>query len=91
VPVPQTPEWNQLYSTGDQAGSSAAGQRAKTTIYIYSWGNNPRRAQFKGRQCRVLAAGRMRSVLLEFENGERIVSSSRALRELSLSSSLSLF
>ena len=48
--------------------------------FQYGWGNNPRRAELKGRECRVLARGTKNSVLLEFTNGERVVSSRRALR-----------
>lgn len=50
-------------------------------IYVYVWGNNAKRATFKGRRCRVLARGRMNSVLVEFlDNGERTVTSRYALR-----------
>ena len=49
--------------------------------FIYSWGNNPRRAQLKGRLCLVLAIGRMKNVLLLFpDTGEKVVSDIRALR-----------
>lgn len=48
--------------------------------FIYAWGNNQRRAELKGRSCRIIARGRMNSVLVEFENGERVVTSRRALR-----------
>jgi hypothetical protein len=50
-------------------------------VYQYSWGNNPKRATLKGRTCRVLARGEMRSVMVEFENGQREIVSYRALRE----------
>lgn len=46
----------------------------------YAWGNNPKRARLKERRCRVLAVGRMQTVLVEFENGERVTTSVRALR-----------
>ena len=48
--------------------------------YIYSWGNNPVRARLKGKECRVLARGKMNSALVEFENGEKQVISRNALR-----------
>lgn len=62
-------------------------EASKPTIspfpYVYAWGNNERRAELKGRRCRVLARGsRMRSVLVEFENGWRVITSERALRGL---------
>jgi len=48
--------------------------------YIFYWGNNERRADFKGQLCRVIRHGRMHSVLVEFQNGERLITSERALR-----------
>lgn len=52
---------------------------------IYAWGNNPKRATLKGRRCRILVRSRrMRSVLVEFENGQREVVSVRALRAAAL-------
>lgn len=50
-------------------------------MFVYAWGNNPKRATYKGRHCRVIARGAMQSVLIEFQNGERTVTSWRALRE----------
>jgi hypothetical protein len=53
------------------------------TLYVYLWGNNPRRAQLRGRQCRILARGRMNTVLIELvDTGERVTTSSRALRRI---------
>ena len=52
-------------------------------IYVYLWGNNPRRAELQGRRCCILARGRMNTVLVEFvDNGERVTTSSRALRRV---------
>lgn len=46
---------------------------------IYRWGNNPRRAELKGRACVILARGTKGSVLLRFlDTGELVVSSWRA-------------
>lgn len=50
--------------------------------YIYSWQNNPKRETFKGRKCRILASGKMGTCMLEFENGEKTITSRRALRKL---------
>jgi len=47
---------------------------------IYAWGNNSVRAKMKGKRCRVLARGKMNSVLIEFEDGTKTVTSYRALR-----------
>jgi hypothetical protein len=50
-------------------------------IHTFVWGNNPRRAELKGRRCRVLARGRMGTVLVEFlDSGERVTTSHRAIR-----------
>ena len=48
--------------------------------YKYCWGNNPKRAAMKGRMCRIIATGKMGSALIEFDNGQREISSRRALR-----------
>ena len=51
--------------------------------YIFSWGNNPKRATMKGRECRVLyRTPRMNSVLVEFlDNGQQEVTSRNSLRK----------
>lgn len=49
--------------------------------YIYTWGNNLKRATLKGRRCIVLARGRKSSVLVVFlDDGQREVISRRAIR-----------
>jgi len=48
--------------------------------HIYTWGNNPKRAMMKGKSCRIITRGRMNSVLIELENGQREIVSRRALR-----------
>ena len=59
-----------------------------TMTHRYAWGNNPRRAELKGRRCRILAVGKMNTVMVEFENGERAAISRRALRRLQTKESL---
>lgn len=50
-------------------------------IYVYAWGNNPRRAELQGRRCVVEARGRMGTVLVRFlDTDERVTTSGRALR-----------
>lgn len=50
--------------------------------YKYSWGNNEKRQKLKGRECLVLARGRMNSCLIEFtDNGQREIVSRNALRK----------
>lgn len=48
--------------------------------HVYRWRNNPRRAELYGRRCRILMSGKMGTVLVEFENGELVTTSRRALR-----------
>ena len=53
------------------------------TKYVFVWGNNPKRATLKNRQCRKLAVGKMRSCLVEFsDNRQREIVSVRALRRV---------
>ena len=47
---------------------------------VYRWGNNARRAELRGRRCRIVARGALGSVLVELEDGERVVTSRRAVR-----------
>jgi len=47
----------------------------------YVWGNNAKREKLKGRMCRIVSRGQMRSVMVEFENGQREIASFRSLRE----------
>jgi hypothetical protein len=57
------------------------------TEYVYVWRNNARRATLYGRRCRLIATGAMGTVLVEFEDGERVTTSRRALRRLAATSS----
>lgn len=50
--------------------------------YYFAWGNNSKRAELKGRKCRVVFRGRMNSCLIEFENGDRECVSRNALRKV---------
>ena len=45
--------------------------------YIYRWSHQGR----KGQRCRLVARGTMNSVLLEFEDGYRMVTSGNALKK----------
>lgn len=50
-------------------------------LRIYRWGNNPRRAELKGRTCVVRALGAKNSVLIEFlDTKERVITSQNAIR-----------
>lgn len=49
---------------------------------VYYWKNNPKRLRLNGKACRLLARGTsMHSVLIEFEDGERVITSRRAIRK----------
>lgn len=53
------------------------------TAYVYAWGNNPRRAELKGRTCVIEATGAMGTALVAFvDTGERVTTSRRALRRV---------
>lgn len=53
------------------------------SVYIYAWGNNPRRAELKGRRCVIEARGQMRTILVRFlDTGERVTTSARAVRRV---------
>ncbi len=53
--------------------------KPQTFDRTYRWKNNPKRAHLVGKHCRVIAHGSsMHSVLLEFEDGERVITSRRA-------------
>jgi hypothetical protein len=58
--------------------------KAKMTAprYVYSWGNNPVRAERKGHLCRVLGRDpRRNTVLVQFDDGHRMTTSGNALRK----------
>ena len=72
-----------LDMTEDEYTESLQRGRQMTTKYIYSWGNNEKRATMKGRICRLLKTLPMNSVIVEFEdNGQREITSRRALRKV---------
>lgn len=49
--------------------------------YLYTWGNNTKRAMLKGQKCQVIARGSLNSALVEFEDGRREIISRNALRK----------
>lgn len=50
--------------------------------HTYTWGNLPCRRDLKGKKCRIVAAGAMNTVQVEFENGHKVFTSRRALRKI---------
>ncbi len=59
-------------------------QRMKTlgdSKYVYAWGNNPKRISMKNRLCKIIARGKMNSVMIEFmDNGQTELVSRRSLK-----------
>ena len=50
-------------------------------VMVYVWGNNPRRAELRGRPCVVLARGRMNTILAQFlDTGEKVTTARHAVR-----------
>lgn len=50
-------------------------------VFVFTWGNNPRRRELRGRPCTVEARGAMGTVLVRFlDTDERVSTSFRALR-----------
>ena len=51
-------------------------------LYIFCWGNNPVRAKYKGKRCRILADDRKKNTMLvEFEDGHKMTTSRQAVRK----------
>jgi hypothetical protein len=46
----------------------------------YHWGNTPERARRKGQLCRIISRGARQSILVEFDDGYRMITSMRAVR-----------
>lgn len=46
----------------------------------YLWGNNPKRAELKGRECEILAKGKKGSIMIKMtDTGEKVITSWRAI------------
>lgn len=57
--------------------------KINNTIYIFAWGNNPKRAKLKGRACKIIAHGAMNSCEVIFTDTlQREIVSRRALRTI---------
>ena len=50
-------------------------------VFVYTWGNNSLRRARMGQRCQVLARGAKGTVLVVFEDGFKMTTSHRALRE----------
>jgi hypothetical protein len=50
--------------------------------HYYAWANNTKRCGMVYRPCRIVARGRMNSVMIEFRDGTREIVSRRALRRM---------
>ena len=51
-------------------------------VYNYSWFWLSRLKERKGQPCKVLARGKMNSILVEFEDGYKVITSRYAVRRL---------
>ena len=52
-------------------------------LYVFSWRNNPKRAELFGRVCRILCRGTLNSRMVEFiDSGQREIISGNALRRI---------
>ncbi len=49
--------------------------------YYFAWKNNPKRKRLFRKPCAVIARGRMNSILVQFEDGRREVTSRYAIRK----------
>ncbi len=50
--------------------------------YVYYWGNNSKRAEMKGRRCRIVKRLKMNSALIQFlDDGQQEVVSRNSLRK----------
>ena len=49
--------------------------------YYFAWGNNPVRAKLKGLACTVICRGKRNSVMVEFKDGTRVITSRYAIRK----------
>lgn len=70
---------NHLKSDG--SAPSTTQNSTESFDHLYVWGNNELRARIKGKRCRVLARGGMNSVLIEFEDGFKTLTSRHSIRK----------
>ena len=55
----------------------------KDSLYRFSWKNNEKRALMYRRPCRLIAKGKMNSVLIEFtDNGQQEIVSGNSIRRI---------
>ena len=80
VGQPATSLGDWLRPQGDARFERIAADNPYRLTHTYAWGNNEKRETLKGRHCRILARGALRSVLVEFEDGQQEVVSVRSLR-----------
>lgn len=53
-----------------------------SAVYLFAWGNNPKRKTMKGRACKVISKGRMNSICIEFtDNGQREIVSRNSIQK----------
>ena len=77
--------FNRIHNGAQEAIKAfSSGQNERPMTHIYVWGNNPKRAKLKGKKCRILVSSgrRFNGCLIEFEGGEQVNTSRRALRKI---------
>ena len=50
--------------------------------FYYAWKNNAKRLTLYHRSCRIIARGKMNSILIGFENGQREIVSRYSIRKI---------
>jgi hypothetical protein len=59
--------------------------------YDHTWYWRSRLGERKGQRCRIVTSGKMNSILVEFEDGYRVITSRHAVRKLQTNQGLTLF
>lgn len=72
-------------------GMSASINRNLLVMYYYAWRNNEKRLTMYGRECEVIARGKMNSIMIRFtDNGQREIVSRNSVRKKKVTNQLSL-
>ena len=50
--------------------------------YVFTWRNNPKRKELKGKRCRVITRGAKGSIEVEFSDGTHEIISRRSIRRV---------
>lgn len=64
------------------SGMSKENKPDEKTEFVHVWFWRSRLPERKGQVCRIIARGKMNSILVEFEDGYRVVTSRYAVRKM---------